>query len=142
SARQLADENLPAHVRRILIETELPASSLCLEITESTLMDEAVQPVVLERLKQIGVAISIDDFGTGYSSLAYIQRFPIDELKIDRSFVRALNAADSSEALVEAIIRLAGALGIEVVVEGVEEQRQLDTLLRLGATRMQGFHFM
>jgi diguanylate cyclase (GGDEF)-like protein len=142
SARQLVDESLPGHVRRILTETDLPASQLCLEITESTLMDEAVQPVVLDRLKQLGVALSIDDFGTGYSSLAYLQRFPIDELKIDRSFVGALNAADSSEALVEAIIRLAGALGIDVIVEGVEEQRQLDTLLRLGATRLQGFFFM
>ncbi|HJT37199.1 MAG TPA: EAL domain-containing protein, partial [Actinomycetota bacterium] len=102
SARQLTDEALPAHVRRILSETDLPASQLCLEITESTLMNEAVQPVVLERLKEIGVGISIDDFGTGYSSLSYIQRFPVDELKIDRSFVRALDAEDSSEALVDA----------------------------------------
>jgi diguanylate cyclase (GGDEF)-like protein len=142
SARQLLDEALPDQVRRILTETGLPASHLCLEITESTLMDEAIQPVVLERLKQIGVVISIDDFGTGYSSLAYIQRFHVDQLKIDRSFVRELNGYDNSEALVGAIIRLAGAIGIDVIVEGVEELGQLQTLQRLGATRMQGYFFM
>jgi EAL domain-containing protein (putative c-di-GMP-specific phosphodiesterase class I) len=142
SARQLVDEALPEAVQRILDETGLPASQLCLEITESTLMDENIQPVILDRLKQIGVILSIDDFGTGYSSLAYIQRFPVDELKIDRSFVRSLNAYDSSEALVEAIIRLAAALGIDVVVEGVEEVEQIKTLQRLGASRMQGYHFM
>ena len=142
SARQLVDESFPAQVSRILMETELPSSALCLEITESMLMDEAIQPGVLQRLKEIGVAISIDDFGTGYSSLAYIQRFPVDELKIDRSFVRALKAEDSSEALVEAIIRLAEAIGIDVVVEGVEEQSELDTLKRLGCSRLQGYFFM
>ena len=142
SARQLIDEALPQHVRRILLETDLPASSLCLEITESTLINEAIQPVVLERLKEIGVMISIDDFGTGYSSLSYIQRFPVDELKIDRSFVRALSSEDSSEALVEAIIHLASAIGMEVVVEGVEEQHELDTLKRLGCSRVQGYYFM
>ncbi|HEV2685134.1 MAG TPA: bifunctional diguanylate cyclase/phosphodiesterase, partial [Actinomycetota bacterium] len=142
SARQLADESLPGHVRRILNETDLRSSQLCLEITESTLMDESIQPVVLERLKEIGVAISIDDFGTGYSSLSYIQRFPIDELKIDRSFVRALSAEDSSEALVEAIIHLAGAIGLEVVIEGVEEAAELETVKRLGCSRVQGYYFM
>ena len=142
SARQLLDETLPGQVRRILMETELPPSALCLEITESSLVDEAIQPVVLERLKEIGVMISIDDFGTGYSSLAYIQRFPVDELKIDRSFVRALSAEDNSEALVAAIINLAGAVGIEVVVEGVEEARELETLKRLGCSRVQGYYFM
>jgi diguanylate cyclase (GGDEF)-like protein len=142
SARQLIDEDLPQHVRRILLETDLPASSLCLEITESTLINEAIQPVVLERLKDIGVMISIDDFGTGYSSLSYIQRFPVDELKIDRSFVRALSSEDSSEALVEAIIHLAGAIGMEVVVEGVEQAQELETLKRLGCSRLQGYYFM
>src|SRR5205085_431710 len=142
SSRQLIDEELPSHVRRILTETDLPASHLCLEITESTLMNESIHPVVLERLKEIGVVISIDDFGTGYSSLSYIQRFPVDELKIDRSFVRALNAEDSSEALVEAIIHLAGAIGLDVVCEGVEEESELETLKRLGCSRVQGFYFM
>ena len=142
SPRQLVDEDLPSHVRRILTETDLPASLLCLEITESALVDEAIQPAVLERLKEIGVMISIDDFGTGYSSLSYIQRFPVDELKIDRSFVRALNAEDSSAALVKGIIQLAGAIGMDVVVEGVEEQFQLDMLKRLGCSRVQGFYFL
>ena len=142
SARQLIDGDLPGHVRRILTETDLPADALCLEITESTLINEAIQPVVLERLKEIGVMISIDDFGTGYSSLSYIQRFPVDELKIDRSFVRALHAEDSSEALVEAIMHLAGAIGMEVVCEGVEEFEELEALKRLGCTRVQGFYFM
>ena len=141
SARQLLDENLPSHVRRVLMENELPPASLCLEITEGTLINEAIQPVILERLKEIGVMISIDDFGTGYSSLSYIQRFPVDELKIDRSFVRALDAEDSSEALVQAIIQLAGAIGMGVVVEGVETAGELETLKRLGCSHVQGFYF-
>src|SRR5262249_19848700 len=98
--------------------------------------------VILERLKDIGVMISIDDFGTGYSSLSYIQRFPVDELKIDRSFVRALSAEDSSEALVEAIIQLAGAIGMDVVVEGVEEEHEPEPLKRLGCSGVQGYSFM
>ncbi len=120
----------------------VPMRALELEITETGLMKDLqdVMPV-LQRLTQSGVEISIDDFGTGYSSLAYLTQLPISELKIDRSFVRDLGSTEQSSAVVTAIIALARSLGLRVIAEGVETERQRQVLHRLGCSTMQGFFF-
>ena len=122
-----------------------PASSrpnLCLEITETTVMADAAPSLeVLEKLRGLGVELAIDDFGTGYSSLSYLKRFPVDVLKIDRSFVDGLGADPDDTAIVQAIMVLASTLGLRVTAEGVETETQLEELLRLGCSRVQGYLF-
>ena len=140
SARQLAEPALANDIEAALMETGLPPAQLTLEITESTAMDDAEATVrTLTTLRALGVSISIDDFGTGYSSLAYLQRFPVDSLKIDRSFVRQLPSGDGALAIVTAITGLAHTLGIKVVAEGVETADQAACLRELGCDRAQGF---
>jgi len=143
SARQFAQPDIVESVRQILRETGLPPAWLKLELTESTLMgDPEAALVSMRRLKALGVSLAIDDFGTGYSSLAYLQRFPVDVLKIDRSFVRDLprEASDSRE-LVRAIMALARSLRLGVVAEGVETREQLELLAELGCEAVQGYYF-
>jgi diguanylate cyclase (GGDEF)-like protein len=140
SARQLGDPDLLATVRAVLDRSGLPASSLWLEITESMLMtdpDSAAQ--VLQTLHADGINLAIDDFGTGYSSLAYLRRFPVAALKIDRSFIMAMNESADDEAIVASIAALAHTLGMRVVAEGVEETHQLDKLRELGCDYVQGY---
>jgi diguanylate cyclase (GGDEF)-like protein len=140
SGRQMLDDNLPDLVARILAEAGLPAQQLCLELTESVLMSDAgCTTRILGRLHQLGVAISIDDFGTGYSSLAYLQRFPVDELKIDRTFVNDLTRHEGQRALVMAMIAMGKALGLNVVAEGVETAAQADELRLMGCHLAQGY---
>ena len=140
SARQLGDKDLPSFVQQVLAETELEPALLCLEITESVLMEDADASVTaLRHLKALGVRLAVDDFGTGYSSMAYLKRFPVDELKIDRSFVDGLGQEPEDTAIVAAIMGLASALGLEVVAEGVETAVQARELLRLGAHVGQGY---
>jgi EAL domain-containing protein (putative c-di-GMP-specific phosphodiesterase class I) len=113
-----------------------------LEITESTLMkdaDEAV--VVLQAVRDLGLHLEIDDFGTGYSSLSYLQRFPVESLKIDRSFVNDLDQRSENAAIVRAIIGLGDSLGLPVIAEGVERQGQVTRLKALGCHLAQGFLF-
>ena len=143
SARQLRDPGLVATVRRVLHETGLPATSLCLEITESMLMEEPIRSVeLLGALRDVGVLLSIDDFGTGYSSLAYAQRFPAQCVKIDRSFVDALGSDDTSQqSLVSAIVAMAGALGMKSVAEGGENPAQEARLIQLGCHAAQGYFY-
>jgi len=143
SARQFIQPDIVDTVRQVLRETGLPPALLKLELTESTLMgDPETALTAMRRLKALGVALAIDDFGTGYSSLAYLQRFPVDILKIDRSFVRDLPREDAdSRALVGAIAALAGSLRLSVVAEGVENREQLATLVELGCQAVQGFLF-
>lgn len=142
SARQIDDPRLVGTVEGILARTGLPPELLTLEITESSLMVDAVVAVkVLRALKDLGVMLAIDDFGTGYSSLSYLQRFPIDVLKIDRSFVSALGRATQSETIVAAIINLAHGLGLQVVAEGVETEQQLEVLRSMECDLAQGFLF-
>ncbi len=141
SARQIDDPRTVRTVEQILTRTGLPPEHLTLEITESALMRDAAAALrVLRALKDVGVQLAIDDFGTGYSSLSYLQRFPLDVVKVDRMFVEQLGDGDGEE-IAGAVIRLAHALGLEVVAEGVETTRQLEALRRLGCDYAQGFLF-
>lgn len=142
AAAQLQQVETVELVSSALGDSRLAASRLCVEITESAMMDDVQQAEeVLRRLKALGVRIAVDDFGTGFSSLAYLKRFPVDALKIDRAFVDGLELHDSDDAFVRSIVSLAGALGLDVVAEGVENQAQADVLARLGCRRAQGYFF-
>ena len=142
SARQIDDPGIVATIEEILARTGLPPEHLTLEITESALMrDAAAALVVLRALKGLGVLLAIDDFGTGYSSLSYLQRFPLDILKVDRMFVQELESDSGGREIVSAVISLAHALGLEVVAEGVETERQLEILRSLECDFAQGFLF-
>jgi diguanylate cyclase (GGDEF)-like protein/PAS domain S-box-containing protein len=142
SARQIDHPEIVETVERILATTGLPPENLTLEITESALMrDGAAALQVLKALKGLGVSLAIDDFGTGYSSLSYLQRFPLDVLKVDKSFVDELGVSPEGEEIVLAVINLAHALGLEVVAEGVETERQLEVLQRLHCDFAQGYLF-
>ncbi len=142
SARQFRDEGLVDMVARVLRETGMPARQLSLELTESMLMEGSGRSIeVLEALRALGVGLALDDFGTGYSSLAYLKRFPIDELKIDRLFIRDIDRNPDDAAIADAIIKLAHSLGLRVVAEGVESAEQLAILTRHGCDIAQGFHF-
>jgi len=140
SARQFNDPQLPKMVARALKESGLPPRLLELEITESTAMQQTdIALRTLKRLKQIGVSIAIDDFGTGYSSLSYLRRFPVDKLKIDRSFITELPGDRDQGAIVSAIVALAHALQIRVVAEGVETPEQREFLRSCGCDFIQGY---
>jgi diguanylate cyclase (GGDEF)-like protein/PAS domain S-box-containing protein len=141
AAVQLRSHEFPGIVERALADAGLEPAALCLELTESVLIDNAVVSEVLERLRQIGVRISIDDFGTKYSSLSYLTRLNIDELKIDQSFIDGLAEDDSKRAIVSAILAIGTALDIPVTAEGVETEAQLVALRRLGCETVQGFYF-
>jgi diguanylate cyclase (GGDEF)-like protein/PAS domain S-box-containing protein len=142
SARQFTDPRLVDMVATTLAVTGLPSRALRLEITESMLMDHADTSVrLLNRLKALGVQIQVDDFGTGYSSLGYLHRFPLDALKVDRSFVSRLEADPENREIVKTIVALAKNLRMEVVAEGVESPGQRTFLNGLGCEAMQGFLF-
>ena len=140
STRQLADPELVDNVAACL--GELPAADLTLEITESVLMQEVESFVeALEALKALGVRLGLDDFGTGYSSLGYLRRFPLDVLKLDRSFVSELGVEAAADSIIAAVIDMARALGMQVIAEGVETEAQLAILRRLGCHLAQGYYF-
>ncbi|MBF0158886.1 MAG: EAL domain-containing protein [Magnetococcales bacterium] len=142
SARQFQKGNLLLTVERILDETGLAAQNLDLEITESLMMtnvDHAIR--VLKQLHDKGISISVDDFGTGYSSLNYLKQFPIDNLKIDRSFMGNFTQGSDDAAIVRAIISMAHSLGIRVIAEGVETAQHLDFLKEHGCDQFQGYYF-
>jgi diguanylate cyclase (GGDEF)-like protein len=142
SAVQFRRPGFAADVAVALRDARLPAGRLGIEITETVLMEDVEATThTLARLKDMGVRISIDDFGTGYSSLSYLKRFPIDELKIDKSFVASLNDDADSLAIVRTIIALGKALRIDVVAEGVESPSQSEFLRAMGCDRAQGFLF-
>jgi diguanylate cyclase (GGDEF)-like protein len=142
SARQFKEKNLARMVEQTLQDTELDAIYLDLELTESMIMHNADSTiVVLRELNDMGVSISIDDFGTGYSSLSYLTRFPIDVLKIDKSFVRDIASDEDGAAIVAAIISLAHILKLKVVAEGVETEEQLQYLRRHNCDEIQGYFY-
>lgn len=125
---------------RVLAREQIPAGCLELEITEETVMQEACMAAeILADLDRLGVRLAVDDFGTGYSSMAYLKRFPLDALKIDRTFIHGLPADERNAAIVEASIYLGQKLGLEVVAEGVESDAERDFLLSHGCNQVQGF---
>lgn len=141
SAADLRDPDLAARVLDLLLEHGLPAPALVLEITESAMMtdpDAALR--TLQWLRDVGVEISVDDYGTGHSSLAYLRRLPVQELKIDASFVREMKGNSKDVAIVESTLRMAQALGLRVVAEGVEDAETLRRLRLLGCDVVQGWH--
>jgi diguanylate cyclase (GGDEF)-like protein len=142
SAVQFAQPRLLETVRTTLEDTGFPAEKLVLEITESVLMKDAETTIgMLKALKNMGVRISMDDFGTGYSSLSYLKRFPIDIVKIDKSFVRDINEDEDDAAIIRVIISLARSLRLTTVAEGVETPEQLGFLRREQCDRFQGYFF-
>jgi diguanylate cyclase (GGDEF)-like protein/PAS domain S-box-containing protein len=140
SARQLATDDLVHVVESALRDGGIPPEALTLEVTESSLMEDAEQGTrTLNALRAMGVSLSLDDFGTGYSSLAYLRTLPVDEVKIDRSFISTLGTDPTGRALVDGIVRLTHAVGLRVVAEGIEHRSQLRHLRRLGCDVGQGF---
>jgi EAL domain-containing protein (putative c-di-GMP-specific phosphodiesterase class I) len=140
SALEFARTEFAGNVLRVLEETGLPGDLLDLEVTETTLlrdMDESISKMSLLRAR--GIRISIDDFGTGYSSLGYLPKLPVDNLKIDRSFVAELGINSTALSLIEGMISLAHSIGKQVVVEGVETKEQLEILKSIGCDEIQGF---
>jgi EAL domain-containing protein (putative c-di-GMP-specific phosphodiesterase class I) len=129
-------------VARALRDSGLPPQSLVLEMTESVLLDDSQTVLdILRQLKQLGPRLAIDDFGTGYSSLSYLHRFPVDILKIDRSFVERLTHTSDNAELARTIVRLGQSLQLQTVAEGVEDSTQFLALRRMGCDVGQGFYF-
>ncbi|WP_170294600.1 EAL domain-containing protein [Roseospira navarrensis] len=142
SARQFRDQKLAETIKGILSESRIQPDLLDLELTESMLVENPNEAVeALWSLKKIGITLSIDDFGTGYSSLSYLKRFPIDALKIDRSFVKDIPDSEDDMAITQAIIRMASALGLYLVAEGVETEPQIQFLWENGCQVGQGYLF-
>jgi EAL domain-containing protein (putative c-di-GMP-specific phosphodiesterase class I) len=142
STRQLLNGDIVDVVTDTLARTGLDPTMLTLELTESTLIDDAVNAqALLHQLRDLGCNLALDDFGTGYSSLTYLRAFPIDIVKIDKSFVRAIGTERGDTAIVAAVIALAKNLGLRVVAEGVENHEQLGVLLQLQCPYLQGYLF-
>jgi len=142
SAKQFADPDLLNSISSMLEETSLAPEFMTLEITESLTMTNAAQAeITLKKLKEIGVGLSCDDFGTGFSSLSYLHHFPLDTLKIDRSFISSVDSPRNPGRIVELIITLGHQLGMELVAEGIETQEQVDRIRSLGCEFAQGYFF-
>ena len=141
SVRQVLAPDVVEVVREILRRSGVPPHCVCLELTESVFMgDVEYFSRTLAELKALGVTLSIDDFGTGYSSLSYLKRFPVDEVKVDRSFVDGLGTDPLDSSLVAAIVAIAEALDLQVTAEGVETKGQLAILKKLQCERAQGYY--
>lgn len=142
SPRQFRQEDLAERVATIFSHTGADPACVTLELTESMVMQDVNSTLVaLRTLKKLGLTISLDDFGTGYSSLSYLRRFPIDELKIDKSFINDIHENADDAAIASAIIAMAISLGLNVVAEGVERKEQVDALMKMGCTQVQGYYF-
>ncbi len=142
SANDLLDAELPEMLGQTLATWDLPADSLILEITETMMVEESWQVLdVLDRLRQLGVSLSIDDFGTGYAGMSYLQRLPVQEVKIDQMFVRQARDSDKAREIITSIIQLATRLQMTVVAEGIEDAATLQLLTELGYRSAQGYHF-
>ncbi|MCW9005231.1 MAG: bifunctional diguanylate cyclase/phosphodiesterase [Gammaproteobacteria bacterium] len=142
SPNDLLDASLLESIKKIVTEDDLPATNLYIEVTENAIMKNPVRSIdILNRFNDLGIRVSVDDFGTGYSSLAYLQKFPISELKIDKSFITNLNKDSNNYPIVSATITMAHDLGISVVAEGVEQEETLALLRDLDCDLAQGFYF-
>jgi diguanylate cyclase (GGDEF)-like protein len=140
STHDLRDPHFPEHVKNLLAQYAVDPQLLKIEITESGIMEDPGSVIsLLNSLRETGIQLSIDDFGTGYSSLAYLQRLPVNELKIDRSFVINIDLQPATQRLVKTIIEMGHGLGLSVIAEGIETEAERDTLLSLGCDAMQGY---
>jgi diguanylate cyclase (GGDEF)-like protein len=141
SARMLQEEQFPRDVMRLLDRYKVPPGGLCLELTESSIMDDPDRSrAMLQRLSDAGVRLSIDDFGTGYSSLSYLSRLALNEVKIDKSFVMRMVQDSRDASIVQSTIGLGHALGLSVVAEGIEDEETMGILAKLGCDVAQGYH--
>jgi EAL domain-containing protein (putative c-di-GMP-specific phosphodiesterase class I) len=142
SAVQLRSGGFVQTVKDVIAATKVRPEQLCLELTESVLMEDVdhVSSVLL-KLQTLGVRLSIDDFGTGYSSLGYLRRFRVNEVKIDRSFISGVDSDPYDATLVSAVVAIGDALGLRVVAEGVETSAELEAVKGLGCSYIQGFFF-
>ncbi|HEX7961892.1 MAG TPA: EAL domain-containing protein, partial [Terriglobales bacterium] len=142
SAKQFLQPNLVEDIRKLLQELQLPPNTLKLEITESTVMaDPAAAIDMLQQIKSLGISLAIDDFGTGYSSLSYLHRFPLDTLKIDRSFISGMREGGEGMEIARTILPMAMNLHLDVIAEGVETAEQLALLQKLQCKFGQGYYF-
>jgi EAL domain-containing protein (putative c-di-GMP-specific phosphodiesterase class I) len=142
SARQCAHPDLVDVVASVLRDTGVDPATICLEITETAVMaDLEASVLVLDQLRALGVSLAIDDFGTGWSSLRALQRFPVDEVKIDKTFIDGVARDPQEAAIVAAVVSLSHALGLSTVAEGVETVAQVDRLRTLGCDVAQGYFF-
>ena len=140
SVRSLLDTDLPDEIERLLVDTGIPPACLTLELTESSMMSDPIRTAdVLARLHQLGAQLSIDDYGTGYSSLSYLRRLPVDEMKIDKSFVMNMSGEGNDDVIVRSTVDLGHNLGLRVVAEGVEDAASWDRLAALGCDSAQGY---
>jgi EAL domain-containing protein (putative c-di-GMP-specific phosphodiesterase class I) len=142
SAKQFLQPNLVADIANLLREIKLPPNALKLEITESTVMKDPAGAVeMLQQIKSLGVRLAIDDFGTGYSSLSYLHRFPLDTLKIDRSFISSMDDDGDGMEIARTILPMAKNLRLDVVAEGVETSEQFELLKKYNCAFGQGYYF-
>ena len=142
SIQQFARPGLVEHVMDVLRRNDLNPACLKMEVTESVFMEDGGRTInELHRLRSLGIQIAIDDFGTGYSSLSYLRRLPVDQLKIDRSFINGFENPRENDQIVRSIIGIARSLGLSVVAEGVENREQFDRLRALHCDKIQGFMF-
>tara|TARA_R110002153_G_scaffold19073_1_gene65871 strand:+ start:27081 stop:28850 length:1770 start_codon:yes stop_codon:yes gene_type:complete len=142
SGHQFKQPDFPEVIKKLLLESQIPASLLELELTESVIMSDAAENIArLKELKALGITLAVDDFGTGYSSLSYLKKFPIDILKIDRSFMCDINSPPDDIAVVEAILALASSLNLHVIAEGIEYSGQITTLQNTKKLLLQGYLF-
>jgi EAL domain-containing protein (putative c-di-GMP-specific phosphodiesterase class I) len=142
SSKQIHDEKFPDQVRKAIQKYKISPQNLKLELTESSLLEGVeANASIMSLLKKDGVKLSLDDFGTGYSSLQYLKQLPLDELKIDRSFVKDITSDNQDRSIVNTIITLAESVGMSVLAEGVETEEQLEILIKNGCKRFQGYLF-
>jgi EAL domain-containing protein (putative c-di-GMP-specific phosphodiesterase class I) len=142
SAREFQHPGLVEQVAAVLAQTQVDPQGVQLEITEQVVMADAQEATnTLSQLKALGVRLAIDDFGTGYSSLSYLKRFPVDTLKIDRTFISGLGIGAENQAIVQAVLNLGQALQLTVVAEGIETPTELEQLRGLGCRFGQGYYF-
>ena len=142
SSRQFRQEDLTGRIAAIIAAAGANPAYITLELTESMVMQDVNSTLsTLRSLKKLGLSISLDDFGTGYSSLSYLRRFPIDELKIDKSFVNDIHTDPDDAAIASAVIAMGLSLGLNVVAEGVERQEQIQLLRDMRCSQVQGYYF-
>ena len=142
SAIQLQDKHIVNRISYLLHKYQIPPAKLELEVTETSILEDVqLSREQLKKIKDIGVILTLDDFGTGYSSLGYLQKFPFDKIKIDKSFVDGLPDSKENKVIVEAIIQLGKSFGIAVLAEGVETREQEQYLIESGCLEGQGYHY-